>query len=99
VEETEVKILENDIIEMKSDIKLLEKELVSHKEKTSLEFSTFKEKIIRHDEQISSINKTLETINENTQWIKRKITGAFITAVITGIVGGAIAIFYAVLQQ
>jgi predicted RNase H-like nuclease (RuvC/YqgF family) len=99
VEETDLKHLENDLIEMKSDIKILEKELDSFKEKSSLEFENLKEKAIRHDEQISSINKTLETINENTQWIKRKITGAFITAVITGIVGGAIAIFYAVLQR
>jgi predicted RNase H-like nuclease (RuvC/YqgF family) len=99
VEETDLKHLENDLIEMKSDIKILEKELDSFKEKSSLEFENLKEKAIRHDEQISSINKTLETINENTQWIKRKITGAFITAVITGIVGGAIAIFYAVLQK
>jgi predicted RNase H-like nuclease (RuvC/YqgF family) len=99
VEETDLKHLENDLIEMKSDIKLLEKELDSHKEKTAIEFEGLKEKTIRHDEQITSLTKTLETINENTQWIKRKITGAFITAVITGIVGGAIAIFYAVLQK
>jgi predicted RNase H-like nuclease (RuvC/YqgF family) len=99
VEETDVRVLENDIVEMKSDIKLLEKELDSHKEKTSLEFASLKEKTIRHDEKISSIEKTLETINENTMWIKRKITGAFITAVITGIIGGAIAIFYAALKQ
>jgi predicted nucleic acid-binding Zn-ribbon protein len=88
VEETDLKHLENDLIEMKSDIKLLEKEVEGLKEKT-----------IRHDEQISSINKMLETISENTQWIKRKITGAFITAVITGIIGGAIALFYAALQR
>jgi hypothetical protein len=83
-----MKHLENDIVEMKSCIKVLEKEV-----------DTLKEKSIRHDEQISSINRTLDSINENTMWIKRKITGAFITAVITGVVSGAIAIFYAVLQQ
>jgi predicted RNase H-like nuclease (RuvC/YqgF family) len=99
VEDAELKHLENDLIEMKSDIKLLEKELDSHKERTSIEFAGLKEKTIRHDEQISSINKTLETINENTQWIKRKITGAFVTAVITGIISGAIALFYAALKQ
>jgi predicted RNase H-like nuclease (RuvC/YqgF family) len=99
VEETDLKHLENDLIEMKSDIKLLEKELDSHKERTLLEFDGLKGITIRHDEKISSLERTLETISENTQWIKRKITGAFITAVITGIVGGAIAIFYAVLQR
>jgi chromosome segregation ATPase len=88
LEETAMKHLENEIVEMKSNIKVLEKEVDS-----------LKEKAIRHDEQISSINRTLDSINENTMWIKRKITGAFITAVITGVVGGAIAIFYAVLQK
>lgn len=83
-----MRIFENDIVEIKSDIKVLEKEVESLKEKT-----------IRHDEQISSINRTLDSIDENTKWIKRKITGAIITAVVTGVIGGAIAIFYGVLQN
>mgnify|MGYP005750091459 CR=1 FL=1 len=79
---------EKDMVDVKADIKVLETEV-----------SALKEKAIRHDEQISSINRTLDSINENTMWIKRKITGAIITAVITGVISGAIAIFYAVLQN
>jgi predicted nucleic acid-binding Zn-ribbon protein len=79
---------EQDIMEMKQDIKSLESEVGNLKSKTML-----------HDEQISSINRTLANIDENTTWIKRKITGAIITAIISGVIGGAIAVFYAVLQQ
>ncbi|PAE58390.1 protein xhlA [Bacillus licheniformis] len=53
----------------------------------------------RHDQQIISINEKLNKIEENTTWIKRSITGAIITAVSTGIIGGAIAIFYNLLQK
>ncbi|QDX95672.1 protein xhlA [Brevibacillus laterosporus] len=72
---------------MRSDIKSLEKDVADLKNKTSI-----------HDEQIRAINKTLDSINENTTWIKRTITAAIITAVSTGIIGGAIAIFYNVLK-
>jgi len=88
VEETDMAQYDKDIIEMKSDIKVLEKEVDS-----------LKEKAIRHDEQISSINRTLDSINDNTKWIKRTITGAIITAVVSGIILGAIGIFYVMLQQ
>ncbi|RCK11097.1 phage holin [Bacillus licheniformis] len=53
----------------------------------------------RHDQQIISINEKLNKIEENTTWIKRSITGAIITAVSTGIIGGAIAVFYNLLQK
>ncbi|MCM3620520.1 hemolysin XhlA family protein [Sutcliffiella horikoshii] len=76
------------IAEMKGDIKVLE-----------TKYDTLNEKTIRHDEQINSINNTLDSINENTKWIKRTITGAIITAIISGIILGAIAIFYTVLQN
>lgn len=88
MEETDMAQYDKDIIEMKSDIKVLEKEVDS-----------LKEKAIRHDEQISSINRTLDSINDNTKWIKRTITGAIITAVVSGIILGAIGIFYVMLQQ
>ncbi|MGO0689059.1 hemolysin XhlA family protein, partial [Bacillus paralicheniformis] len=51
------------------------------------------------DQQIISINEKLNKIEENTTWIKRSITGAIITAVSTGIIGGAIAVFYNLLQK
>ncbi|MBS4162376.1 hemolysin XhlA family protein [Bacillus sonorensis] len=53
----------------------------------------------RHDQQIISINEKLNKIEENTTWIKRSITGAIITAVSTGIISGAIAVFYNLLQK
>ena len=43
------------------------------------------------DKEISSLKETLSEIKEDTNWIRRKITGAIITAVITAIVGGILA--------
>lgn len=79
---------EKDIVEMKSDIKILEKEVSDLKTTTT-----------RHDEQITTLNNTLNKIDENTTWIKRKITGAIITAISSGVIGGAIAIFYGFIQK
>ncbi|XYN84421.1 hemolysin XhlA family protein [Bacillus subtilis subsp. subtilis] len=53
----------------------------------------------RQDQQIMTLNEKLNKIEENTTWIKRTITGAIITAVSTGIIGGAIAIMYSLLQH
>lgn len=77
---------DKEIAEMKQDIKLLEKDVAELKNKTSI-----------HEEQIKAINKTLDSINDNTTWIKRAVTGSIIAAVCTGVLGGAIAIFYNVL--
>lgn len=44
------------------------------------------------DQKISSLDMTLSEIKEDTNWIRRKITGALITAVITAVVGGVIGI-------
>jgi archaellum component FlaC len=52
----------------------------------------------KHDQQIFSINEKLNKIDENTTWIKRTITGAIITAMCTGIIGGSIAIIFAVFK-
>lgn len=77
---------DKDITQMKQDIKLLEKDVADLKNKTSV-----------HEEQIKAINKTLDSINDNTTWIKRALIGAIITAVSTGLIGGAIAFFYNVI--
>lgn len=53
----------------------------------------------RHDQQILTMNEKLNKIDENTTWIKRTLTGSIITAVCTGVIGGAIAVFYSLLQQ
>lgn len=44
------------------------------------------------DQEIKTLKETLSEIKSDTQWIRRKITGAIITTVITAIVGGIIAI-------
>ncbi|AIC95430.1 hemolysin XhlA family protein [Shouchella lehensis] len=71
---------EKEIIELKSDVKALEKDVIELKTQTA-----------QHAEQISSINRILGSIEDNTRWIKRTITGA----IISGLVAGAIALFYA----
>lgn len=75
---------DKDMVEAKADIKMLQKEV-----------SDIKLTVTKHDVKIEAINKTLNKIEENTIWIKRTIIGA----IITGFITGAIAIFYAVLQN
>ncbi|AMQ70772.1 MULTISPECIES: hemolysin XhlA family protein [Bacillus] len=53
----------------------------------------------RQDQQIMTLNEKLNKIDENTTWIKRTITGAIVTAICTGVIGGAIAIMYNLLQK
>lgn len=44
------------------------------------------------DQEINSLKVTLGEIKEDTQWIRRKITGALITTILTAVVGGIIAV-------
>jgi|SRR5690625_1629784 len=44
------------------------------------------------DQEINTLKTTLGEIKEDTNWIRRKITGAIITATITAVVGGIIGI-------
>lgn len=44
------------------------------------------------DKEIESLRNTLVEIKSDTQWIRRRITGAIITTVITAVVGGIIAV-------
>nr|WP_170930488.1 hemolysin XhlA family protein [Bacillus velezensis] len=84
----DVHVLQKEIMEMKTGQKAIEHR-VNVLERVS----------DRQDQQIMTLNEKLNKIEENTTWIKRTITGAIITAVCTGIIGGAIAIFYTVLQK
>ncbi|KAA6452114.1 hemolysin XhlA family protein [Bacillus swezeyi] len=84
----EYDVLQKEISEIKAGQKTHEQRI-----------STLERTSERHDQQIISINEKLNKIEENTTWIKRSITGAIITAVSTGIIGGAIAIFYNLLQK
>ncbi|MFP7232042.1 hemolysin XhlA family protein [Bacillus subtilis] len=87
-EETDVNVFHQDLADMKGEHKALEQR-VSALERVS----------DRQDQQIMTLNEKLNKIEENTTWIKRTITGAIITAVCTGIIGGAIAIMYNLLQH
>jgi hypothetical protein len=73
---------------------------------TKAELETLKNRVYlverEQDKQtgkIEFIEKQLNKIEENTTWIKRTITAALITAICTGVIGGAIALFYNVLQK
>lgn len=73
---------------------------------TKAEMETWKNRVYavereqdRQSGKIDFIEKQLSKIEENTTWIKRTITAALITAVCTGVIGGAIAIFYGLLQK
>ncbi|MDP4523666.1 hemolysin XhlA family protein [Bacillus halotolerans] len=84
----DVNVFQQDLADMKGEQKALEQR-VSALERVS----------DRQDQQIMTLNEKLNKIDENTTWIKRTITGAIITAVCTGIIGGAIAIMYNLLQH
>ncbi|MED3603736.1 hemolysin XhlA family protein [Bacillus subtilis] len=84
----DVHALQKEIMEMKAGQKTIEQR-VNVLERVS----------DRQDQQIMTLNEKLNKIEENTTWIKRTITGAIITAISTGVIGGAIAIFYTVLQK
>ncbi len=47
---------------------------------------------------IRDVKEDIRSIKDDTRWLRHTITGAIITAVATGIIGGAIAIFYNMLQ-
>ena len=87
-QEADVNVFQQDLADMKGEQKALEQR-VSALERVS----------DRQDQQIMTLNEKLNKIDENTTWIKRTITGAIITAVCTGIIGGAIAIMYNLLQH
>ncbi|OBA09302.1 protein xhlA [Bacillus subtilis] len=87
-QEADVNVFQQDLADMKGEQKALEQR-VSALERVS----------DRQDQQIMTLNEKLNKIEENTTWIKRTITGAIITAVSTGIIGGAIAIMYNLLQH
>ncbi|MEK5108599.1 hemolysin XhlA family protein [Cytobacillus sp. FSL K6-0129] len=77
---------DKEITELKGDIKSLENRVNILERKSDL-----------HGEKIDAIDKKLEKIEDNTTWIKRALIGAIITAISTGLIGGAIALFYNVI--
>ncbi|MED3932981.1 hemolysin XhlA family protein [Priestia megaterium] len=78
---------QKDIVEMKTDIKALQKEVRDLQNITT-----------RHDARILTIENMLNSINENTTWLKRTLTNAIIGVVCTGLIGGSIAIIFTVFK-
>ncbi|MDR4197965.1 putative nucleic acid-binding Zn-ribbon protein [Bacillus altitudinis] len=81
-------IIQKDMVDLKSSQKALEQRV-----------NTLERNYDKHDQQIQSLNNQLNKIEENTTWIKRTITGAMITAVISGVIGGVIAVAFTFLQK
>ncbi|MCM3425570.1 hemolysin XhlA family protein [Bacillus paralicheniformis] len=53
----------------------------------------------RLDQRFDTLNEKLNKIDENITWLKRTIVNAIFVAISTGIIGGAIALFYNLLQK
>ncbi|MEC0765756.1 hemolysin XhlA family protein [Bacillus atrophaeus] len=84
----DVKTFQQDLAEVKGVLRTVEQRVL-----------TLERVSDRQDQQIMTLNEKLNKIDENTTWIKRTITGAIVTAISTGIIGGAIAIMYNLLQK
>lgn len=83
-----VNIIQQDVLDIKANQKTLEQRV-----------NTLERNQDKHDQQIQSLNNQLNKIEENTTWIKRTITGAIITAVSTGVIGGVIALAFTFIQK
>jgi len=77
-----------DLVSLKSDQSHLKSEQQSMKD--AIRDLQFNDKL--QDQEIKSLKETVYEIKDDTNWIRRKITGAIITASITAVVGGIIAI-------
>lgn len=73
--------MQQDVSELKSNYHLMRKDV-----------EELQRNDIRQDSQIESVQQTLSAIQDDTNWIRRKITGAFITALITAVVAGVVGI-------
>lgn len=73
--------MQQDVSELKSNYYLMKKDV-----------EDLQRNDIRQDSQIESMQEKLNAIQDDTNWIRRKITGAFITALVTAIVAGIVGI-------
>ncbi len=51
-------------------------------------------KDLEHDKEIFALRQTLNEIKEDTKWIRRMVTKAIVSAVVTGLIGGSLALFF-----
>jgi len=80
--------VQQDITELKGEQSRLSSEQQTMKD--AIRDLQFSDKL--QDQEIKTLKETLTEIKSDTQWIRRKITGAIITAAITAVVGGIIAV-------
>lgn len=80
--------MQQDINDLKNNHTHLKNE--HDKMKTDIQDLKMSDKL--QDNEINSLKATLNEIKEDTNWIRRKITGALISAIITAAVGGIIGI-------
>jgi len=77
-----------DITDIKNDINRLNSNQIAIKD--DIRDLQMSDKL--QDQEIATLKATLNEIKEDTNFIRRKITGAIITAVITAICGGLLGI-------
>ncbi len=80
--------VQQDINELKSNQSQIKNEQITMKD----DIVNLKTNDKLQDNEINSLKNTLKEIKDDTNWIRRKITGAIITAGITAVVAGLIGI-------
>jgi predicted nucleic acid-binding Zn-ribbon protein len=80
--------MEQRVAKLEADVTMLRDDMIDVKTRLAVAESNIKD--MRED---------IADIKNDTKWIRRTLTGAIISAVCTGVIGGAIAIFYAMLQK
>lgn len=73
--------MQQDVSELKNNYHLMKKDVEG-----------LQRNDIRQDGQIETMQQTLSAIQDDTNWIRRKITGAFITALVTAVVAGVVGV-------
>ncbi|MED4922133.1 MULTISPECIES: hemolysin XhlA family protein [Heyndrickxia] len=76
---------------LQKDLEAIKTEQVNMKS----DIRRLQDKELMQDQQIDSIKEDLKEIKEDTKWLRHAITNALIVALI----GGAVAIFFAAIQN
>lgn len=79
----ELNFVKKDIVSLKTSVEDIKQDIRQLQDKTLI-----------HDRDIREIQLDLKDIKEDTKWLRRAITNAFIAALI----GGSVAIFYAAIN-
>lgn len=52
-----------------------------------------------HAHDIREIKSSLNDIKDDTKWVRRTLTNAFLTAIITSVVGGMVTLLFFMIKQ